>query len=166
MGSDLDDVLGFALGALPDASHGAPPGGGTGGGGTGGGGTGGAPAAALGIVALQRLLGGYQWVERRALRGARVVGRRARPFPRPGSSSTSRASSTRWHAELFAERMPAIDGVDPATYVLPPSAEADRLLATLGGGTAPGGEGIIGVRRWAARCCASSAWPVCSCRAW
>jgi hypothetical protein len=134
VGSDLDDVLGFALGAPP----GAPPGIDTSGADTSG-----APPAALGIVALQRLLGGYQWVERRTFEVlGSWVGSEAVPEARILYDLQSQQHA--WHAELFAERMPAIDGVDPATYVLPPSAETDRLLATLGGGTAPGNEGIIG----------------------
>ncbi len=38
-----------------------------------------------------------------------------------------------WHAELFADRLPALDSVDPDTLVLPPSAEVDRMLAVLAG---------------------------------
>jgi hypothetical protein len=38
-----------------------------------------------------------------------------------------------WHAELFAERLPALDSVDPDTLVVPPTAELDRLLNVLAG---------------------------------
>jgi hypothetical protein len=87
----------------------------------------------LGIRELQQVLGGYQWVERRVFEVlGSWVGAEAVPEARVLFDVQSQHHG--WHAELFAERMPAIEGVDPAIYVLPPSAEVDQLLATLGGG--------------------------------
>jgi hypothetical protein len=43
-----------------------------------------------------------------------------------------------WHAELFADRLPALDSVDPASLVLPPSAEMDRMLNVLSGAVSAG----------------------------
>jgi hypothetical protein len=44
-----------------------------------------------------------------------------------------------WHAELFADRLPALDSVDVGALTLPPSPEVDRMLAVLAG-TVPDGE--------------------------
>jgi hypothetical protein len=115
--SDLDDVLAMSLG--------------------GGLSEGGDAASALDIHALQRLIGGYQWVERRVFEVlGSWVGNEVLPEARILLDAQSQQHG--WHAELFAERMPVIDSVDPAAYVLPPSAEADRLLSMLGGGQSGG----------------------------
>jgi hypothetical protein len=42
-----------------------------------------------------------------------------------------------WHAELWAERLPVLESLDPATLTRPPSVEVDKLLGMLAGG-APG----------------------------
>ena len=40
-----------------------------------------------------------------------------------------------WHAQLWAERLPAVDGVvDPDLVTVPPDEGTEELLATLGGG--------------------------------
>ena len=63
-----------------------------------------------------------------------------------------------WHAELWAERLPVLDGLDPATLTLPPTIEVDRLLALLAGG-APGqappaaGEPSCDWWAWPGWCC-------------
>jgi len=122
--SDLDDALGLVLGgsaydtsAAPGAPQAADPG----------------PAGALTLLDLQRVLGGYQWVERRSFEvlGAWVASEavaEARIFFDVHSRQHA------WHGELFAERMPSVEGIDAASYVVPPSAEVDRLFASLGGG--------------------------------
>jgi hypothetical protein len=130
MSSDLDDALGFVLGGTPqDGGAGGVPG--TGGVPDTGGVTG--AGGALDLVGLQRVLGGYQWVERRAFEviGAWVA---TEVVPEARIVFDVHSQQHAWHAELFAERMPSVEGVDPASYVLPPSAEADRLFAGLGGG--------------------------------
>ena len=38
-----------------------------------------------------------------------------------------------WHAELFADRLPALDSVDAESLVVAPSAEVDRMFAVLAG---------------------------------
>ena len=121
----------FALGGDPLEGH--PPGG-----------------AALPIEVQARLVGGYQWVERRLFE---VLGSWA------ASESLAEAQvlfdvyglQHGWHAELFAERLPALDSVDPNTLTVPPSAAVDRVLGVLAG-TAPfpvdgrGGDGPIAPR--------------------
>ncbi|HYA69052.1 MAG TPA: hypothetical protein VED63_10000 [Acidimicrobiales bacterium] len=89
--------------------------------------------APLGIRELQRVLGCYQWVERRVFEvlGSWVA---TEPVAEARVLFDVQSQQHGWHAELFIERMPVVDGVDPAMYVVPPSAEVDQLLATLGGG--------------------------------
>jgi len=91
------------------------------------------PPTALGVRHLQLVLGACQWVERRAFEvlGSWVANE---TVPEARILFDVQSQSHGWHAELFAERMPAIEGVDPAIYVVAPSVEADQLLATLGGG--------------------------------
>ena len=94
-----------------------------------------AGGAALSIEAQARLVGGYQWVERRLFE---VLGAWA------ASESLAEAQvlfdvyglQHAWHAELFAERLPALDSIDPDTLTVPPSAAVDRVLGVLAG-TAP-----------------------------
>jgi hypothetical protein len=87
----------------------------------------------LAVHELRHLLGAYQWVERRAFEvlGSWVANE---TVPEARILFDVQSQHHGWHAELFAERMPSIDGADPAMVVQPPSTEVDRLLATLGGG--------------------------------
>jgi hypothetical protein len=127
--SDLDDALELALGgADPDGAAAGSPDGSAGGG---------RAEGALDLTGLQRVLGGYQWVERRAFEvlGSWVA---TEAVPQARLLFDVQSQQHAWHAELFAERMPSIDGADAASYVLPPSAEVDRLFAVLGGGGVPG----------------------------
>jgi hypothetical protein len=126
--SDLDDALELAFGAGgPDDAAAVPA----------ATADGVASAGALDLTSLRRVLGGYQWVERRAFEvlGSWVA---TEAVPQVRVLFDVHSQQHAWHAELFAERMPSIDGVDSASYVLPPSAEVDRLFATLGGGGTPG----------------------------
>jgi len=134
MTDELDDALAFALGG---GGHDVAAGGDVASTPVGP-----APGAALGLFDLQRVLGGYQWVERRAFEvlGSWVV---SESVPEARVLFDAQSQRHAWHASLFAERMPAIEGADAAAYVLPPSAEVDRLLATLGGGALSSGEGDV-----------------------
>jgi hypothetical protein len=90
----------------------------------------GGPALSLEVAA--RLVGSYQWVERRLFEvlGAWVE---SEPVPEAQLLFDIYSQQHAWHAELFADRLPALDSVDPGSLVLPPNAEVDRVLAVLAG---------------------------------
>jgi hypothetical protein len=88
-----------------------------------------------GVLSLEsqaRLVGSYQWAERRLFEvlGSWVV---SEPVPEAQVLFDAYSQQHAWHAELFADRLPALDSVDPDTLVLPPSAEMDRMLNVLSG---------------------------------
>jgi hypothetical protein len=90
----------------------------------------GTPSLSLEVAA--RLVGSYQWVERRLFEvlGAWVE---SEPVPEAQLLFDIYSQQHAWHAELFADRLPALDSVDPDALVLPPSAEVDRMLSVLTG---------------------------------
>ena len=90
----------------------------------------GTPALALEVQA--RLVGSYHWVERRLFE---VLGSWVASEPVPEAQVLFDVYSQQhgWHAELFADRLPALDSVDGGALVLPPSPEVDRMLAVLAG---------------------------------
>jgi len=96
----------------------------------------GAGAGALGLEVQARLVGGYQWIERRLFEvlGGWVT---SEPIAEARLMFDVYSQQHAWHAELWAERLPVLDGLDTATLTLPPSTEVDRLLSFLAGG-APG----------------------------
>ena len=83
-------------------------------------------------------MGSYRWVERRLFEvlGSWVA---SEPVPEAQMLFDVYSQQHAWHAELFADRLPALDSVDPDTLVLPPSVEVDRMLAVLAG-VAPAGD--------------------------
>ena len=87
---------------------------------------------ALSLDAQARLVGSYLWVERRLFEvlGSWVA---SEPVPEAQVLFDVYSQQHAWHAELFADRLPALDSVDPDTLVLPPSAEVDRMLNVLAG---------------------------------
>ena len=87
---------------------------------------------ALSLEAAARLVGSYQWVERRLFEvlGSWVA---SEPVPEAQVLFDVYSQQHAWHAELFADRLPALDSVDPESLVLAPSAEVDRMLAVLAG---------------------------------
>ena len=98
------------------------------------------PATATGAVPGEvqaRLVGAYQWVERRLFE---VLGGWVSSEARPEVGVVFDVYSRQhaWHAELWAQHLPVRDGVDPATLAVAPRAEVDRLFGGLAGG---GGEG-------------------------
>ena len=101
-------------------------------GGAGGDGVGVSGRSALPLDVQARLVGSYQWVERRLFEvlGAWVA---SEPVSEARVLFDVYSQQHAWHAELFADRLPALDSVDPDSLVLPPSAEVDRMLATLAG---------------------------------
>ncbi len=87
---------------------------------------------ALSLHAQARLAGSHQWIERRLFEvlGSWVA---SEPVPEAQMLFDVYSQQHAWHAALFAERLPALDSVDPATLVLPPSTEVDRMMALLAG---------------------------------
>ncbi len=79
------------------------------------------------------LVGGYQWVERRLFE---VLGAWVGSEPVPEAQLLFDVYSLQhaWHAELFADRLPTLDSIDPATLTVPPTAGVDRALLVLAGG--------------------------------
>jgi len=95
--------------------------------------------SALPLAVQARIVGSYQWVERRLfeLLGSWVA---SEPVAEAQVLFDVYSQQHAWHAELFADRLPALDSVDPATLVLPPSAEVDRMLSVLAGAVLDGGQ--------------------------
>ena len=116
-------------------------------------------------------MGSYQWVERRLFEvlGSWVA---SEPVPEAQVLFDVYSQQHAWHAELFADRLPALDSVDSDALILPPSAEVERMLGVLAGararrrpdtptGSTPDGSGVSDVPGRAARCrvwWASAGW--------
>lgn len=94
-----------------------------------------AGAGALPLEAQARVVGGYQWIERRLFEvlGGWVL---SEPVAEARLVFDVYSQQHAWHAELWAERLPVLDGLDPATLTVPPTPEVDSLLARLAGGVA------------------------------
>ena len=94
------------------------------------------PAGALPLEAQARVIGAYQWIERRLFEvlGGWVM---SEPVDEAQLVFDIYSRQHAWHAELWAERLPVLDTMDPATLTLPPSVEVDRLFGMLAG-AAPG----------------------------
>jgi hypothetical protein len=90
-------------------------------------------AGALPLEAQARVIGSYQWIERRLFE---VLGGWVTSEPVDEAQLVFDIYSRQhaWHAELWAERLPVLDSMDPATLTLPPCVEVDRLLGMLAGG--------------------------------
>jgi hypothetical protein len=100
----------------------------------------GSPGAGAGALRLEdqaRVVGGYEWIERRLFEvlGGWVP---SEPVAEARVAFDLYSRQHAWHAELWSARLPVLDGLDPATLAIPPSAEVDRLLVRLAG--APPGE--------------------------
>jgi hypothetical protein len=88
--------------------------------------------SALTLGAQARLVGSYCWMERRLFEvlGSWVA---SEPVPEAQVLFDVYSQQHAWHAELFADRLPALDSVEPETLVLPSSVEVDRMFAVLAG---------------------------------
>ncbi len=100
----------------------------------------GGPALSLHVQA--RLVGSYQWLERRLFEvlGSWVA---SEPVPEAQLLFDVYSQQHAWHAALFADRLPALDSVDADALVVPPSPEARRMLDVLAGAVpadAPSGD--------------------------
>src|ERR1035437_3827934 len=94
------------------------------------GGSGGRPLALpLGVTA--GLVGGYRWIEHALYE---VLGSWVTDIPLAAVQVHLDVQSTRhaWHAELWADRLPVLNGVDPDSLTKPPD-PAGTVLTTLTG---------------------------------
>jgi hypothetical protein len=103
------------------------------------------PLAGPGALTLHeqsRVVGAYQWIERRLFEvlGGWVV---SEPIAEARLVFDLYSQQHAWHADLWADRLPVLDGLDPTTLTVPPGAEVDRLLMQLAGGL-PGEEAAGG----------------------
>jgi hypothetical protein len=94
--------------------------------------------SALALEVQARLVGSYHWLERRLFEvlGSWVA---SEAVPEAQVLFDVYSQQHAWHAELFADRLPALDSVDVGALTLPPSPEVDRMLAVLAG-TVPDAE--------------------------
>jgi len=85
-----------------------------------------------------RVVGAYQWVERRLFEvlGAWVA---SEPLPEAAVVFDLYSQQHAWHAELWGEHLPVRDGLDPATLAVAPGDGVDRLFGRLAGGPGDGG---------------------------
>jgi hypothetical protein len=90
-------------------------------------------AGALTLEEQSRVIGAYQWIERRLFEvtGGWVA---SEPVAEARLMFDVYSQQHAWHAELWSDRLPVLDGLDPATLTLPPSSEVDRLVTLLAGG--------------------------------
>jgi len=98
---------------------------------------------ALTLVESARVLGGYRWVEFRLFEvlGSWVTSE-SDPEARVLFDVESRHHA--WHADLWAERIPTVDGVvDPDMVTVAPGPGTDELLSTLGGAPGSGGGTLL-----------------------
>jgi hypothetical protein len=88
--------------------------------------------AGLGIGESARVLGAYAWVEGRLYQ---VLGALAGHEASPALAVLLDAHSQQhaWHATLFAERVPLVDGRDPESWVVPPAPAVAGVLDRLAG---------------------------------
>jgi hypothetical protein len=94
-------------------------------------------AAALSLDAHARLVGSYQWVERRLFE---ILGSwvESEPVPEAQVLFDGFSQQHAWHAELFADRLPALDSVDADALMVSPSVEVERMLGILAGAVPAG----------------------------
>ncbi len=85
----------------------------------------------LSLADAAAVVGGYAWIERQL---ASVTGEWAALMALPAVQVHLAAQSARhgWHAELWAERLPRLDGVDPEALCRPPSPAVDVAIGALG----------------------------------
>ncbi len=99
-----------------------------------------APALTLGVTAA--LVGEYRWIESTLYTklGSWVVDM---PIPAVQLQIDGQSMRHAWHAELWAERLPVLAGVDAARLSVP-SRPPQALFAALDGDELSGGEGPPG----------------------
>lgn len=101
----------------------------------------GAPGA-LPLATTAALVGWYTWLERRLfeLTGAWAA---AEPVAEAAVLHDRHSQQHAWHAELFEQRLPVLDGWDPARFTVAPGPAVEQLLADLGGTAGSGGGTLL-----------------------
>ena len=126
-------------------------------------------AGALPLDGQARVVGAYQWIERRSSRCSGAGWRPSR-WPRRRLMFDIYSQQHAWHAELWAERLPVLDGLDPATLTVPPERRGGPPARSCRRrSTRPGHRAAVGRRAGrppVARCCGSWGWPGWCCPAW
>jgi hypothetical protein len=96
---------------------------------------------ALTLVESARLIGGYRWVELRLFEilGSWVI---TETEPEARLLFDIQSGHHAWHAQLWGERLPEVEGVvEPDLVTVAPDEGTEELLATLGG--VEGGAGTL-----------------------
>jgi len=93
---------------------------------------------AVPLEAQARMVGAYQWVERRLFEVLGAWGS-AEVVPEVQVLFDVYSQQHAWHAQLFGERLPVLDAMDSAALVVSPSTGVERMLSELSGGARPGG---------------------------
>jgi hypothetical protein len=88
------------------------------------------PHDAPGIDATARLLGAYAWIEGRLFEVLGDLTTRVGDVAEVGAFLDAQSQQHAWHASLFAERIPALPGLEPPSA---PSAAVEALLDALAG---------------------------------
>ena len=90
-----------------------------------------ARASALGLEDQAKLIGAYRWTEHQLfeLLGAWV---RREPSDEARLLFDLHSQQHAWHAQLFAERLPVLDGVDRDALCVAPSADVERVMELVG----------------------------------
>jgi len=85
----------------------------------------------LDLHATARRAGAARWLDARLFE---IVGGwvAAVPEPEVKIALAAQASHHGWHATLWGERLPTLHGVDPASWVGPPSAGVEQAVELLG----------------------------------
>jgi hypothetical protein len=102
---------------------------------------GGAHPTALPLFSAAAVVGGYRWVEQRLFE---LTGRWAAeaPVPRVQVHLDEVSAQHGWHAELWADRLPVLDGVDHGALTRPPDAAVEAVFDALGDPS--GGADLLG----------------------
>jgi len=84
------------------------------------------------LLQAAAVIGGYRWLEHRLFE---IVGGWVTTVPIAAVQVHLDAQSARhaWHAELWADRLPVLAGVDPEGLTKPPGRAAAAVIAALGG---------------------------------
>jgi hypothetical protein len=100
---------------------------------------------ALVLMDQARLVGAYRWIE---LELFELLGRWVSDEPEPRARVFFDTSSRQhaWHAELFAGRLPVLDGVDPDQFTVTPGREVQSLFDSARG-TEPTGSRLFAMAR-------------------
>ncbi len=78
-----------------------------------------------------RLVGAYVWLERRLFEVLGTVAARGGASPELPVLLDTHSRHHAWHSSLFAEHLPRIHGLDPASLVVSPSPAVTELMSAV-----------------------------------